>query len=43
MLLSVATTTPRGEVMEAVDEPDDAKYSVQVGERLRAIRKQAFS
>lgn len=26
--------------MEAVDEQDDAGYSVQVGERLRAIRKQ---
>jgi transcriptional regulator with XRE-family HTH domain len=26
--------------MEAVDEHDDAGYSVQVGERLRAIRKQ---
>jgi transcriptional regulator with XRE-family HTH domain len=26
--------------MEAVEEQDDAGYSVQVGERLRAIRKQ---
>ena len=26
--------------MEVVEEPDDAGYSVQVGERLRAIRKQ---